>query len=368
MLPIILPYYREELGLSFHDFLIGESVFALVLILCDVPAGYLADRWGRKNTMALGAIIMAFGYVLLWVASGFWSAILAQGVLGIGVATISGSNSALLYDTLLSLGREHEYRKREGFRFALQLYSVSLACVIGGYLYSIDHHLPIMIEIITYSLAFIVALFFVEPPRHKVVSDKHPLRDIRDTLVYVLHGHREIATIALLMIIVFSTTKITMWTIQAYAGELNISEVYNGWILASVMLIGGVSGHFGHHIFKKISGQAILYMMIFLLSFILLVAGLSNNYFGLALLGTEAFVYGFAMPRAQEAINNLVDSSRRATVLSVANLSMSLGFIPLSQMLGYISDRTNLQTGMIVYAIVLLILAGIAKIITLKRA
>lgn len=367
-LPVLLPFYRDELGLSFHDFLIGESVFSVILILFDVPAGYLADIWGRKKTMALGAVVLTFGYFLLAIATGFWSAILAQGILGVGIATISGSNSAFLYDSLLSAGRSHEYRKREGFRFAVQLYSVTAACIIGGYLYSINHHFPLILSCVLYICAAIIALLMIEPERHKIISTKHPLRDIRDTLVYVLHGHREIAAIALLMIIVFSTTKICMWSIQAYAGELKIPEIYNGWILGAVMMLGAVSGHFGHHLFKNLRGENVLYAMIFFLALIMMVAGLMPSYFGLAILGFEAFVYGFAMPRAQEAINNLVDSSRRATVLSTANLCMSLGFIPLSQMLGYTSEKTSLFSGLMIYAVVLIGLAGVAKIITLKRA
>ena len=88
---------------------------------------------------------------------------------------------------------------------------------------------------------------------------------------------------------------------------------------------------------------------------------------GIIALGLEAFVYGFGMPRAQEAINNLVDSSRRATVLSTANLATSLGFIPLSQMVGFVTDHADISTALITYAGVLAVLAVIAKLITLKR-
>jgi hypothetical protein len=134
------------------------------------------------------------------------------------------------------------------------------------------------------------------------------------------------------------------------------------------MLLGAVSGHFGHHLFKNLRGQNVLYAMIFFLATIMMVAGLIPSYLGLAILGLESFVYGFAMPRAQEAINNLVDSSRRATVLSTANLCMSLGFIPLSQMLGFATEKTSLFSGLIIYAFVLIVLAGLAKLIGMKRA
>ncbi len=368
ILPVVLPYYRDEMGLTFHDFLIGESVFALVLILADVPMGYIADRWGRRKTMILGAAITVLSYTCLALAHDFWTAVLSQGLIGVAVATTSGANSAFLYDTLLSQGRESEYRKREGLRFAIQLYSCATACVIGGYLYTIDHHLPLVIEITLQILAIGVAFFFVEPPRHRHITEKHPVRDLYDTLVYVLHGHKEIAGIVLLMVIVFSTTKISMWGIQAYADDLKIPEIYNGWILSGVMLLGAVSGHFGHKFLPNLRGKQALQGLIVFLVMILMIAGLSHNLIGIFALGLESFVFGFGMPRAQEAINNLVDSSRRATVLSTANLATSLGFIPLSQLIGVVNDHAGLPTALLVYAGTLVILAGIAQAITLKRA
>lgn len=367
ILPIIIPFYRDELELTFHDFLIGESVFAVVVILWDVPAGYLADQWGRKKTLILGATLLAASYGLLLSAVGFWTALLAQGAIGVGVATMSGANSALLYDTLLSVGREAEYRKREGLRFALQLYSCSLASIIGGYLYTINHHLPIAVEIGLMSCGVVTACLLVEPERHRKVTDHHPIKDIRDTLIYVLHGHREIAGIVLLMTIVFSTTKICMWGIQAYGEALHLPETYNGWIISAVMLCGAVSGHFGHKILPNPRGQKVLQALVAMLVVILLVAGLSMSFVGIIALGLEAFVYGFGMPRTQEAINNLVESHRRATVLSTANLAMSLGFIPLSQMVGFVSDKTDISTALIIYASVLTMLAMIAVAISAKR-
>jgi MFS family permease len=360
LLPVIMPYYRDELGLSFHDFLIGESVFAAVMILGDIPTGFIADKLGRKIALLLGTVFAFLGYGLLYAATGFWSAVLSQGVIGIAVCLASGANSAFLYDTLLTQGRENEFRRREGLRFGLQLYGVAGACLIGGYAYTLGHYLPLQLELGAVFAAFLATLFMTEPARHKSATDKHPLKDVWDTTLYALHGHKQVAEIILLMMLVFSTTKIVMWSIQSYAGFLGYSESLLGFIYAAVMLSGALGGHFGHKVFPNLKGLDLLKTLLAVFIVILLAAGFSGSLAGLLVLSLEGVLFGFGMPRAQEAINRLVGSERRATVLSAANLAISCAFIPFSQSLGWLADEKGILDALLGHAILLAVLgAGI---------
>lgn len=366
VLPIILPYYREHLGLTFHDFLIGESLFAAVIVLLDVPTGWIADQWGRKKTLIAGAFMFGVGFVFLLEANGFWSAMLSQAVIGIGTSLMSGANSALLYDSLLAAGRENEFRKREGFRFALMLYSAAIASVIGGYLYTISPNLPFEIEIGFTMLATLIGFGFIEPPRHKKAVEGNPMADIWRTVKYVTHGHKEIAGLIMLMTLAFSTTKICMWSIQAYTEAMHLPESYNGWILSGVMLLGGICGHIGHKIFPSLYGRKALYILVGSLIVAMIGAGISITWFGLACLTYEAFVFGFGMPRAQEAVNNLAGSGERATILSTASVSVSVGFIPMSQLIGWVSDHAGIGAGLLSHAALISVL-GVWSYILIER-
>ena len=69
-------------------------------------------------------------------------------------------------------------------------------------------------------------------------------------------------------------------------------------------------------------------------------------------------VYGTTLPRVNEAINRLVGSERRATILSTQSLMTNLLAIPLSGMTGWVSGLWGV-TGSL-YAIALwLLLAGL---------
>ena len=48
IMPIIVLFYEEN-GLGLKDIFLLKSVYSIVLVSLDIPTGYLADAWGRKN-------------------------------------------------------------------------------------------------------------------------------------------------------------------------------------------------------------------------------------------------------------------------------------------------------------------------------
>lgn len=360
ILPVLLPYYRDVMGLGFRDFLLIESVFSATVVVLDVPTGFLADTWGRRNCLIVSALLCFSGFFGLFWATNFWQAIACEMLLGAHVALSSGANSALLYDTLLSQNRESEYKKIEGKRVGYQFYGACFASILGGYLYTIDTHLPLGVELVFVAGAILMTWFLVEPKRHKIRTDKHPLTDIRETMMYALHGHREVAGLIVVMMLLFSTTKICLWAIQAYMAEMHLPESLNGWVFAGVTLVAAVSAQLGHKIFPACRGMLALQVLLGILILFLLVAGMANTYLGLFLISLEGFFFAYGMPRAQEAINRLVASERRATILSTASLATSLAFIPASQLFGYVTDQKGIGGALLVHAAVLAVLGSAA--------
>ena len=57
-----------------------------------------------------------------------------QILIGIGGSLMSGSDSALIYDTLLELKDENSYTKIEGRSYGIGNFSESIAGILGGFL------------------------------------------------------------------------------------------------------------------------------------------------------------------------------------------------------------------------------------------
>ena len=146
-MPIIVLFYEEN-GLGLKDIFLLKSVYSIVLVSLDIPTGYLADAWGRKNCLITGCIV-AFGGSL---SSTFYAFFIAEILLGIGQSLVSGADSALLYDTMLHYDRENEYLKYEGKVTMIGNFSEAFAGIFGGLLATFSLRLPFYCQIL---IAFI---------------------------------------------------------------------------------------------------------------------------------------------------------------------------------------------------------------------
>ena len=170
LVPVIVPYFAQEIGLTFQEFLASESVFAATVVLMEVPSGWLADIWKRKSAIVLGGIFAATGMALLLPADGFFDTAVAQAFMGVGISLFSGADSALLYDALHQHGRADRYRVIEGRRHGFGMYAVALSSLVGAWLFTIDPILTVWGMIVSYLATAGFALFLADPERRRHIA------------------------------------------------------------------------------------------------------------------------------------------------------------------------------------------------------
>ena len=104
-MPIIVLFFQEH-GLSLMQVMILQSVYSLTVAVTEIPSGYFADFFGRKNSIILSSFFMFLGYLIFSNYSGFEIFIFAEILVAIGGSLMSGADSAIMYDTLLEIKRE----------------------------------------------------------------------------------------------------------------------------------------------------------------------------------------------------------------------------------------------------------------------
>lgn len=351
IVPVMVPFYHDAMGMSFNDVLIVQAVFAATVVILEVPMGWLSDMWQRKHVLALAAVVEAIGYGCLLLGDSIWWAAAGEAVVGVAICLISGTNIAMIYDSLLSADRTDEFRRNEGKRSAIGFYSVAVASVIGSLAYKTNIHLPVVMTMVALIGSFVFACLMDEPERHRARPEKHPLADMAATVNYALRGHADVGLIILFAAMLFSATKLIMWSQQPYYMAIGLDESLFGVLVAGGFLLAGTSSHLAHKLDGKVGNLQVL-ALVWLVAFtVCVVTGLYQGYAGVALLMIGgSCLFGLANPRVSEAINRRVDSSRRATVLSTQGLMTSLFFVPTSLAVGAVNDHHGIGGSLLAIA------------------
>jgi FSR family fosmidomycin resistance protein-like MFS transporter len=96
LLYVLLPVWAREFSLSFAQVGLLRAGYSGALALFQVPAGYLADRWGEPRILAAGTFLTGVGYFCVGTAGGFVPLLVFLLIGGLGSSTQHPLSSSLV--------------------------------------------------------------------------------------------------------------------------------------------------------------------------------------------------------------------------------------------------------------------------------
>ncbi|MBP1780137.1 MAG: major facilitator superfamily 1 [candidate division NC10 bacterium] len=94
LLYILFPVWAQEFSLSFAQVGLLRTAYSGALALFQVPAGFLAERWGEPRVLAAGTFLTAVGFFCIGTAGGFVPLLLFLTIAGFGSGTQSGRTTS----------------------------------------------------------------------------------------------------------------------------------------------------------------------------------------------------------------------------------------------------------------------------------
>ncbi len=101
---IITVFWKIEIGLNMAQIMLLQAVFGLALAALEFPSGYIADRIGYRVALIMASGLMVAGWSIYFFAAGFWWVLAAEVTLGAAHSLISGTDSAMMYESLANVG------------------------------------------------------------------------------------------------------------------------------------------------------------------------------------------------------------------------------------------------------------------------
>ena len=336
VMPIIVLFFESK-GLSLTQIMILQGTYSLFVALFEIPSGFFADIYGRKNSLVIGSIFLFLGYVIFSFFSGFNEFLFAEILLGIGGSLISGADSAILYDTLLEIKEEDKYTKIEGRTYAIGNFSEGIAGVLGGFLAMTSINMPVYIQTIVMFLSIPIAMTLVEPKSSYKLAKSFSsiITVVKDTFIYqrklrwyiVYSSSMGIATLSI------------AWFVQPFLMEIDTPIIYYGIIWAFLNFTAGITSYYSY-LFNN--HNLLIYISLIMITSLILL-GFNISYFGLMFIILIYLLRGVITPKLRNLININSTSERRATVLSLRSFVIRISFAIIAPILGYVSDSSDLS-------------------------
>ena len=366
-MPTIVLFFQEN-GLALFDIMLLQAIYSVTIALLEIPSGYVADVLGRKNSMVIGTFFGLLGIIVYAFSFGFWGFLPAALCLGIGQSFVSGSDTALMYDSLLELKREKEFIKLEGRTISMGNFAEAVAFIIGGFLAEITLRTPFYYQIAIAAAGFITALSLTEPKVHRLADGKtKPWKNIKNIIRFSLHENKTLRYFILYSAIIGCTTLTMAWFVQPYYKLLNIKVVYFGIIGAILNLAVAIPSYYAHVIEQKVKTKTLLIAFLILLMSCSVFISLYISLWSLFILLLFYVVRGVATPVLRDYMNRHIPSEMRATVMSIRSFIIRLLFAITSPILGYVADIYSLEQALLLSAILFFVLGGITLILLLNN-
>lgn len=359
VIPVFVPLLQGY-GLSMSQVMQTQAIFALTIALFEVPSGYIADMWGRRQAILVGSALNAIGFMSLLQADSFADFLLYEVILGVGFSLISGADLALLYDTEVYLEKEGKPGGAGAGKSLSRLISVEAAA--SGFagitasvllLWSMDA--VVWLQAVTGLAPLLLGLLLVEVP-HTVteVSHKQNAQRVLQLLFVgkpvVLWSAAAITVFGLLAVYVF-------WTYQKYWEIQGIPVGLYGYIWAAFALTVSLAARYAGALEQRIGTRGV-FAVVGLLPLIGL-AGmiLGSGWLGVAFGFSLQIARGLSMSLFYEGLNRRVPGDFRATINSLVSMGVRMVFIVTGPLLGYVLDQHGMQSTL------LLLLAVFAPLI-----
>jgi MFS family permease len=310
-----------------------EAIYYFAVVLLEVPSGYFSDRFGRRTTLLIATVCWMAASLTFALGSGFVTFAIAQVLLAAGMAFNSGTDSALLYESLSALDRSSELAEQEARAQTAGFYAMAGAAVAGGLVAGVDLTLAYWLSAAAGIGGIVTAWRFIEPPPPaNGQRAQSPMRQLAACAGHLREpALRWVFLFAVVMIIFnhvpyeFAQPWLDM-LLAVDAASYNATPAAAGVMVALVALVAAWVGRRAARVRARFGTPATLLAAMALQGVVMLGMALFLHPLVLVLILARSVPRALATPTIRAEIHPRIETGIRATFFSLQSLAGRLSF------------------------------------------
>lgn len=354
--------YLAYCGMNLMQIGLLEGIYHATSIVCEIPSGALADLVGRKKSMMLGRICVTISCIIMLFTRNFWWFAISFLLQALGNNFNSGSEEALVYDSMICLGEEKDYIRINGRINTVIEVSQAIATVAGGVLAEYSYFVCYAACTVISLLAFVPVVFMKEPPVLKDGEKEEHLTAGRlvarhfQTSFGILASDLRILKIVTYFSVVFAAHTLLFFYSQQYYSDMG----YNKIQISIIMLFAGFASCLGAILSERLYRRFEKKISVFsaaVIALTLVFYSIGNPVLSIGMFIGANFFNSVLYPIESESLNRIIPSEQRATLISVNSMFFSIVMIVTFPVVGALADVWSLAPILGVFGALLLLFA-----------
>ena len=346
----MVPFFKQWGGLSQTQIQLLQSWFIFWAFILEIPTGVVGDVRGTKFSTILGVIIQMLGFFLYITYPNFYIFLLAEFLIGVGLAFISGSREAWLYDTARKHGLEKRYTHINTLDYNIFLFGMLIASLSMS---SVAIFLSLRALFVTHAVGLGIGaliLLLIPAVSHLKDSKKDEIRNprgfaqylsiVKESALIIKHNKALIKDIVY-VIVMATASYFVIWLYQPILSDLHVDlkdfGLYKAFYMTAQITMGLIITKL---LLKKIQNKrklSILLALFVALGYFVITFGQSIPALLFFLLlaggiGAQIRVVYSAV------LNKQIPSDKRATVLSLISMLRRAVLVLINPVVGLIVD------------------------------
>ncbi len=352
-IPIYIVFLLGK-GLSFSQILLLEGAYGAVSVLLEVPTGYFADIKGRKASLIISTIAYIASLALFATGSTFASFAVSMMLWAVAGSFKSGADSAMVYDTLLSLKRQREFPRVISKIGIITMASGAIASLAGGFIAHVNMQLTFLLTAVAAIFSLLVLLAMMEPTREKLIVEKGHLRSLF-RIAKAASRNKTFLCLMLYDLFFAPATIVLIYLIQPFVTDFGLPVSVLGAAYAAIMVAAALGMVIAPKFYTKVNAGFQLFSIAALTYLSIILLSVLRTPLSLILFLLIAISAGYVSIIVVSVINQITPSSKRATMLSISSM-MSKGLVGFAAVImGPSLDNFSLRPATLAIALVALV-------------
>ncbi|MCL2839686.1 MAG: MFS transporter [Defluviitaleaceae bacterium] len=343
-----------ERGKTVSDIAVLIALWSVFTIVFEIPAGILADRWNRRNILAMAAVLQGICFVIWFFSHTFIMFALGFFFWAIAGAFTSGTEEGLIYDNLKSDGREDSFTKIYG---KAQFYATigALVGIVSAGIIAVFISVE-AIALISAVICFTNGIFALQIRERNFYSAQLGKESIgffetfKKAIFFIKRSG--FALVVILFLVFFASIGSYLDEFDAFiADDWNISELWVSGILVIRFAFVALGDMLAPIVEKKISSVRQIFLLNGLACITLITFAAIWNWYAILFFGISCMFMAITQILLVNALQNEIKEEGRATVMSFYSVGQNIVMICLSLIFALLAGIFHLQQVYIIISI-----------------